>query len=122
MVRTSQNVNQNVFDKFRNNSDPIQTWSSDILLVISFISSNLIILILLKQVMITQALQCYPFTIPDGRSNCRYEPLHEKKKKICAPSEDSDQPGHPPSLIRVFAVRSMGSWRPNVSQCGQRRL
>ena len=24
----------------------------------------------------------------------------------CAPSEDSDQPGHPPSLIRVFAVRS----------------
>ena len=26
----------------------------------------------------------------------------------CAPSEDSDQPGYPPSLIRVFAVRSMG--------------
>ena len=25
-----------------------------------------------------------------------------------APSEESDQPGHPPSLIRVFAVRSMG--------------
>ena len=23
----------------------------------------------------------------------------------CAPREDSDQPGHPPSLIRVFAVR-----------------
>ena len=23
----------------------------------------------------------------------------------CAPSEDSDQPGHPPSLIRVFADR-----------------
>ena len=23
---------------------------------------------------------------------------------ICASSEDSDQPGHPPSLIRVFAV------------------
>ena len=22
----------------------------------------------------------------------------------CAPSEDSDQPAHPPSLIRVFAV------------------
>ena len=25
-----------------------------------------------------------------------------------APSEDSDQPGHPPSLIRVFAVRLKG--------------
>ena len=23
---------------------------------------------------------------------------------VCAPSEDSDQPGHPPSLIRVFSV------------------
>ena len=29
--------------------------------------------------------------------------------KMSAPSEYSDQPGHPPSLIRVFTVRSMGS-------------
>ena len=28
----------------------------------------------------------------------------------CAPSEDSDQPGHPPSLIRVFAVRMKNAW------------
>ena len=38
---------------------------------------------------------------------CIYEPPHDKKKKKkkndCAPSEDSDQPVHPPSLIRVFA-------------------
>ena len=27
----------------------------------------------------------------------------------CAPSEDSDQPRHPPSLIRDFAVHSVGS-------------
>ena len=26
-----------------------------------------------------------------------------------APSEDSDKPEHPPSLIRAFAVRSVGS-------------
>ena len=38
------------------------------------------------------------------------------------PSEDSDQPGHPPSLIRVFAVRSMGSLGPKLSSCGQWRL
>ena len=38
-----------------------------------------------------------------------------------APSEDSDQPGHPPSLIRFFSVRSMGSWGPSASSCGQRR-
>ena len=27
------------------------------------------------------------------------EPQHEKKQLTCAPSEDSDQPGYPPSLI-----------------------
>ena len=33
-----------------------------------------------------------------------FEPPRDKTNKItCAPSEDSDQPGHPPSLIRVFA-------------------
>ena len=33
----------------------------------------------------------------------------QNQQNDCAPSEDSDQPGHPSSLIRVFAVRSMGS-------------
>ena len=34
-----------------------------------------------------------------------YEPQHDKTNKMAfAPSEDSDQPGHPPSLIRLFAV------------------
>ena len=33
----------------------------------------------------------------------------QNQQNECAPSEDSDQPGHPPSLIRFFAVRSMGS-------------
>ena len=57
------------------------------------------------------------------------EPRLITNKMICAPSEDSDQPGHLPSLIRVFAVRSMGSWGPtmgswgpNVSSCIQWRL
>ena len=29
---------------------------------------------------------------------------------MTAPNEDSDQPGHPPSLIRVFAVRMKKGW------------
>ena len=33
----------------------------------------------------------------------------QNQQNECASSEDSDQPGHPPSLIRVFAVHSMGS-------------
>ena len=52
-----------------------------------------------------------------------YEPPHDKTNKMtCAPSEDSDQPGHPPSLIRVFAVRSKGSQGPKLSSRGQRKL
>ena len=40
-----------------------------------------------------------------------YEPPHDKTNKMaCTPSEDSDQSGHPPSLIRVFAVRMKTAW------------
>ena len=43
--------------------------------------------------------------------NGKHEPPHDKTNKMaCAPSEDSDQPGHPPSLIRVFAVRMKKAW------------
>ena len=39
-----------------------------------------------------------------------FEPHRDKTNKMaCAPSEDSDQPGHPPSLIRVFAMCLMDS-------------
>ena len=34
----------------------------------------------------------------------------QNQQNDCAPSEDSDQPGHPPSLIRVFAVRIKQAW------------
>ena len=40
----------------------------------------------------------------------------------CAPSEDSDQPGHPPSLIRVFAVRLKKPWVLSYPFSTQRRL
>ena len=40
------------------------------------------------------------------------QPAHDKSNKMaCAPS-----------LIRVFAVRSVGSYGPQLSSCGQRRL
>ena len=76
-----------------------------------------------------QCLMCKVIkVIPEGRqvkftchpshsyvSECRekevhflHEPPHDKTNKMTAPSDDSDQPGHPPSLIRVFAVHSMG--------------
>ena len=39
-----------------------------------------------------------------------------------APSEDSNQPGHPPSLIRVFAVRMKKPWALSYLLSAQRRL
>ena len=34
----------------------------------------------------------------------------QNQQNECAPSEDSDQPGHPPSLIGVFAVCMKKAW------------
>ena len=36
--------------------------------------------------------------------------MWQNQQKACAPSEDSDQPVHPPSLIRVLAVRMKKAW------------
>ena len=46
----------------------------------------------------------------------------QNQQNECAPSEDSDQPGHPPSLIRVFAVRMKKAWVLSYPLSAQRRL
>ena len=48
----------------------------------------------------------------------------QNNKMACAPSKDSDQPGHPPppSLIRVFAVRMKKAWVLSYPLSTQRRL
>ena len=43
-------------------------------------------------------------------NTCKWAATWHKQQSDCAPSEDSDQPGHPPSLIRVFAVRMKKVW------------
>ena len=35
---------------------------------------------------------------------CNWAATWQNQQSECAPREDSDQPGHPPNLIRVFAV------------------
>ena len=51
------------------------------------------------------------FTMTLPWSWCYWNELpHDKTKKMTVPSEDSDQPGHPPSLLRVFAVRMKKAW------------
>ena len=43
-------------------------------------------------------------------------------RMTCAPSEDSDQPGHPPSLIKVFAVRMKKRWVLSYPLSAHQRL
>ena len=50
------------------------------------------------------------------------EPRHDKTNKLTSvPSEDSEQSGHPPSLIRVFAVRMKKAWVLSYPLSTQRR-
>ena len=46
----------------------------------------------------------------------------QNQQNECAPSEDSDQPGHSPSLFRVFAVRKKKAWVVSYPLSAQRRL
>ena len=57
-------------------------------------------------------LYCFTFEPPNNKTN----------KMACAPSEDSDQPGYPPSLIRVFTVRMKKAWVLSYPLSAQRRL
>ena len=67
---------------------------------------------------------CYPITYCNYIRKCIItEPAHDKTNKItCAPSKDSDQPGHPPSLIRVFAVCLKKHWDIGYPRSAQGRL
>ena len=52
-----------------------------------------------------------------------YEPAHHKTCKMtCVPNKDSDQPGHLPSLIRVFAVCMKKAWAFNYPLSTPQRL
>ena len=54
---------------------------------------------------------------------CKFEPPRDKTNNMaCALSEDSDQPGYSPSLIRVFAVRMKKAWVLSYLLSTQRRL
>ena len=46
----------------------------------------------------------------------------QNQQNECAPSKESDQPGHPPSLIRVFAVRMKKAWVFSYPISAQRSL
>ena len=62
-----------------------------------------------------QVLYCRVLSSDEARNEHR---TNSKQQNECAPSEDSDQLGHLLSLIRVFAVRSVGNYGYKLSSCG----
>ena len=52
----------------------------------------------------------------------RWAATCQNQQSDYAPSEDSDQPGHSPSLITVFAVCMKKAWVLSYPQSAQRRL
>ena len=66
---------------------------------------------------------CSTFSIRSQRYTRLHEPPHDKTNKMtCALSVDSDQPGLPPRLIRVFAVRMKNAWVLSYPLSAQQRL
>ena len=64
---------------------------------------------------------CYSISVHVIKN--KFEPARDKTNKAaCAPSEDSDQPGHPPSLIRVFAVHMKKPWALSYSLSAAKNL
>ena len=57
-----------------------------------------------------------------GSRNKNRAATRQNQQNDCAPSEDSDEPGRPPSLIRVFAVRMMKAWTLSCPLSAERRL
>ena len=65
----------------------------------------------------------FRFTVPNISISFTYwTATWQNQQNECVPSEDSDQPGHPPSLIRVFAVRMKKAWVLSYPLSAQRRL
>ena len=56
------------------------------------------------------------------QNNTIWATTWQNQQSECAPSEDSDQPGHLPSLIRGFAIRIKKPWVLSYPLSAQRRL
>ena len=77
----------------------------------------------LKCVMVVKvAIMMLKMVCHNAKQNKTWATICQNQQSACAPSEDSDQPGHPPSLIRVFAVQMKKAWVLSYLLSAQQRL
>ena len=50
------------------------------------------------------------YSLSTEQINTIWAASRQNQQNDCAPSEDSEQPGHPPSLVRVLVVRMKKAW------------
>ena len=74
------------------------------------------------QIVLKESLYSYFTILVHSMWNWNISRLVTKPTKDFAPSEDSDQPGHPPSLMGIFAVRTKKAWVLSYPLSAQRRL
>ena len=79
---------------------------------------SLCVIIYIIHVLLTYLYFCNSVTSPKHI----WAAAWQNQQETCAPSKDSDQPGHPPSLIRVFAVHMKNAWIHSYPLSAQQRL
>ena len=67
----------------------------------------------------TNSAACYCCNV---KCYAKWAATWQNQQSDCAPSEDSDQPGHPPSLITVFVIRMKKAWVLSYPSGAQQRL
>ena len=72
-------------------------------------------------VQILTSMLLYFTTVNLFPGNSIWAAIWQNQQNESAPSKDSDQPGHPPSLIRVFAVRMKKPWVLSYPLSAQQR-
>ena len=60
--------------------------------------------------LLVSGVGCYLWLWHSLDFSINWAATRQNQQHDCAPSDDSDQPGHPPSLFRVFAVRMKKAW------------
>ena len=70
----------------------------------------------------TKNMRCFVSENDVEKTGYKWAATWQNQQSECAPSEYSDHPGHPPSLIRVFAVRMKKAWVLSCPLSAQRRL
>ena len=85
--------------------------------------SDFFFFFLIFTVYVCPLVQFHQVWLKNKSWNFIYEPPCNKTNKMAfAPSEDSDQPEHPPSLIRVFAIHMKKAWVLSYPLSAQQRL